>query len=69
MGYLLAGMLIIVLLGLLVAALARSKPPRGTLSDKPVVREKPSAEEATPDASATASPQQIEQARRHTPPS
>lgn len=68
MGYLLVVVMMIVLAGLLVAVLGRSRPPRGTLSDKPVVRAEPSAEEATPDASATAAPKQIDQASRRTPP-
>lgn len=67
MGYLLVGLMALVLVGLLVIALSRSRP-RGTLTNKPTVRDKPSTEEATPDASTTASQQQIDKARRHTPP-
>jgi hypothetical protein len=67
MGYLLVGVMAIVLVVLLVVALSRGKP-QGTLDNKPHVRDKPSAEEATPGASATASPEQAEQARRRTPP-
>ncbi len=71
MGYILIGLLMIVLLGVLIAVLARSsgKPPRGTVpADKPVVVQKPAADEPTPGASSTASSQQAEQARKHTPP-
>lgn len=69
MGYLLVGLLIILFLGFLVMALTKGKPPRGTLhSDKPVVRDKPSAEDVTPGASSTATARQSEHARRHTPP-
>ena len=67
MGYLLVGVMTIVLIVLLVVALSRGKP-RGTLDNQPHVRDKPSAEEATPGASSTASPEQAEQARRRTPP-
>lgn len=69
MGYLLVGLLGIVLLVVLVMALSRGKPPRGTVEhDKPVARTEPSAEEANPAASRTASSAQSEHARRHTPP-
>jgi hypothetical protein len=67
MGYLLVGLMALVLVGLLVIALSRARP-RGTLTNQPAVRDKPSAEEAMPDASTTATPQQIDQARRRTPP-
>ena len=71
MGYILAGILMIVILAVFIAAAARAgkKPPKGTLdSQKPVAATKPAADEATPDASITASNQQAENARRHTPP-
>lgn len=69
MGYIVLGVLLLVLLGFVVAALARGKPPRGTLSsEKPVSVAEPAAEQPTPGASATASRQQAEKARKHTPP-
>lgn len=71
MGYIFIGVLMIVLLGVLIAILARSssKPPRGTVSsDKPVGVQNPAADEPTPGASSTASSQQAEQARKRTPP-
>jgi hypothetical protein len=72
MGHLLVLFLSVGLLILLVVGLAGMKARKtgsGTLpSDKPVAREKPSADEATPAASVTATPAQRENARRHTPP-
>jgi hypothetical protein len=71
MGYVVLILITLVLLGFLLAAMARSssKQPRGTLrSDTPVVRDQPSADEPTPGSSAIASSQQKEQARRHVPP-
>lgn len=69
MGYLLVGLFIILLLGFLVMAVTRGKPPQGTLPhNKPVSRTEPSAESVNPSASSTASANQSEQARRHTPP-
>ena len=59
----------VLLLCLLVAVMRRAKPPSGTLpTDKPVVRDMPSSEEATPDASDMASPRQVDNARKRTPP-
>ncbi|GEM_PF-7025959 len=69
MGYLLVGLLILILLGFLIMAVTRGKPPQGTLRhEKPVGRTEPSAESVNPSASSTASAKQSEQARRHTPP-
>lgn len=72
MGHLLVFLLSFALLVLLVAGLAGLKARKtssGTLpSERPVARDKPSADEATPAASVTASPEQRENARRHTPP-
>jgi hypothetical protein len=67
MGYLLVGILMIVLIGLLVIALGRGRPPTGTLDGNPRVRAQPSADEATPDASSTATQEQADEARRRTP--
>ena len=68
MGYLIVGLLAIVLIFFLVTALARGKPSGNLPHTKPVVRDEPSAEEANPSASVTASPRQKENARGHTPP-
>lgn len=70
MGYILAGVLMLVVLGVVIAALSRSgkKPPQGTVkSDKPVAVEKPAADEPTPGDSVIASDSQAERASRHTP--
>jgi hypothetical protein len=69
MGYLVIGVLILLLLGLLIAALARGKPPSGTIPHKkPIGFEKPAAEEPTPGASSTASSRQADNASKRTPP-
>lgn len=72
MGHLLVLFLSAGLLILLIAGLAGRKARRtgsGTLpSDRPIARENPSSDEATPAASVTATPEQRESARRHTPP-
>lgn len=71
MGYIIVGVLFVMLLGLVFIVVARStkKPARGTLTEGvPVVRDKPSADEPTPGRSALASDRQEEKARRHTPP-
>lgn len=69
MGYIVIGILILVFLSLLIAVLTRAKPPSGTVPHKkPVAFEKPAAEEPTPGDSSTASPTQVENARKRTPP-
>ena len=73
LGYLLALVALIIVVALLLPVLAARRAPRprdgGTLeSDHPVARTSPSADEANPSASVTATPSQRETARRHTPP-
>lgn len=72
MGYLIVGVMALVLVGFLLAAFAgkdRNKAGRGTLpSDHPVSRSRPSADAPTPGASVVAAPSQQEQARKKTPP-
>lgn len=71
-GYILAGVIGLVLLGFLIASLSYLRPGRGTrgtaTSEKPVQADQPAADEPTPDRSRTAKPQQIRAAREHTPP-
>jgi hypothetical protein len=71
-GYILAGVIGLVLLGFLIAGLSHLRPGRGTrgkvTGDKPVQADQPAADEPTPDRSVTAKPQQIRTARGHTPP-
>ena len=68
MGYLLVGILALVLVFFLIAALSRAKPSGNLPHTKPVVRDVPSSEEANPSASVTATPRQKENARGRTPP-
>ena len=72
MGHLLVFLLSFALLTLLVVGLAGLKARKtgsGTLpAPRPVAREKPSADDVTPATSVTATPEQRENARRHTPP-
>ncbi len=68
MGYLLVGIMMIVVITLLVLGLSRGRPPSGALDGKPHVRTEPSADETTPDWSSIATPEQADQARRNTPP-
>lgn len=70
MGYILAGLMMVIVLGMLIAALTRvgSKPPKGTLSsERPVVVEEPAADEPTPGESIIATNAQADRATRHTP--
>ena len=72
MGYLVVIVLALALLALLAIGLtgmAPHTPRHGQLpSDRPVQRDKPSADEANPADSVTASSAQKEAARRRTPP-
>jgi hypothetical protein len=74
MGYFFVAVIFAVLLGVLIVGLMGSsggdkKMRRGTLpSDRPLVRDKPSADEPTPAESVIAGSRQQEEARRKTPP-
>jgi hypothetical protein len=69
MGYIVVGILILVLLVVLVVTFSGGKPPQGTLPHKkPVGRTEPSSEEPTPGRSSSATPKQQDKAGRHTPP-
>ena len=67
LGYILAGFIGLLLVGLCLAGLggARARAPGDRRSATP---SEPAADEPTPDRSATASSQEINAARRHTPP-
>jgi len=71
-GYILAGLIGLVLIGFLIAGLAQLRPGPGTRGkvrgEEPVQADAPAADEPTPDLSATAKPQQVRAAREHTPP-
>ncbi len=73
LGYILAGVVLLIAAALILPLLAARRAPKpqgGTLeSDHPVVRAEPSADEANPAESITATPAQRENARRRTPPS
>jgi hypothetical protein len=71
-GYLLVCIIGLILLTVLLVGLVRG-PARSENSGQlpgpaPVQTNKPSADEPTPDKSATATPNQVHTAREHTPP-
>jgi len=74
MGHFLVIAISVILFGVFITSMmgrggGDRKMRRGTLpSERPVVREKPSADEPTPADSITAGPRQQENARRKTPP-
>lgn len=66
-GYVIAGILGLILVALCFAALGGSRTRPGGRG-QPRRGSQPAADEPTPDRSATAEPREIEAARRHTPP-
>ena len=73
LGYTIALVIGLILLGFIIAALSRQRPgnagkPRPGLEGKPVQGNQPAADEPTPDQSVTASRAEVDAARRHTPP-
>ena len=68
-GYILALVIGVILLGLWLAASTHAAPEgQHDAGDKPVQRDRPSADEPTPDRSATAPSRTVRAARRRTPP-
>jgi len=63
-GYIFGVVLGLLLLGFLVAGLAKGRPGGA----KPASTEKPAADEPTPARSVTATPSEVAAAQRHTPP-
>lgn len=72
LGYLIAGIVGLVLLGFCIAGLAQMRPGpsvgRKATTAKPVQADGPAADEPTPDRSVTAAASEISAAKRHTPP-
>jgi hypothetical protein len=72
LGYVVAGVIGLVLLAFLIAGLAKARPGSGSSSkapgEQPVQTNAPAADAPTPDRSSTAKPKQVRTAREHTPP-
>ncbi|HLP08824.1 MAG TPA: hypothetical protein VK178_11715 [Opitutaceae bacterium] len=71
MGYILLGAILLVFVAVFFVVMAMgTKKPRGRLqSGKPVEVTETAADEPTPGASRTASPEQVRNAEKRTPPS
>ena len=71
MGYILLGAILLVIVAVFFIAMAMgAKKPSGRLqSGKPVEFSQPASDEPTPGASRTASPEQVRNAQKRTPPS
>lgn len=70
-GYIVAGIVGLILVIVFVVGLARSKPQEGAThggAGRPVQNSSPAADEPTPDQSVTASSAEVRAAKRHTPP-
>ena len=71
-GYIIAGLIGLILVGFLIAALGKAQPRTGTRGkehgNQPVQSNTPAADAPTPDLSVTAEARQIRAARQHTPP-
>jgi hypothetical protein len=72
LGYIVAGVIGVILLAFLIAGLAKARPGSGSSSkapeERPVQIDAPAADAPTPDHSSTAQPKQVRTAREHTPP-
>jgi len=74
LGYILAAIIGILVIGFAFSSLGGGSPParkknnRGEIRSKPVQQDEPSADEPTPDRSLVASSHEIETAKHHTPP-
>ena len=71
-GYIIAGVIGLVVLIFVISGLAQAKPGPGASrkarGDRPVQADAPAADEPTPDKSVTATRGEIRHARDHTPP-
>jgi len=74
LGYILAAIIGIVIIGFAFASLGGGSPParrknsHGESKNKPVQSDEPAADEPTPDRSRTAPRHQVETAKHHIPP-
>ena len=74
LGYILAAVIGVVVIGFAFSALGGGTPPARKKSDlakdpsRPVQLDEPSADEPTPDSSQIASPHEVDSAKRHIPP-
>jgi len=69
MGYIAAGIITLLVLGLVLAGLLRRGKPAGRIPAKTaILREEPSADAPTPAASVTATPGEADRAQKKTPP-
>ncbi|HEX2860792.1 MAG TPA: hypothetical protein VHN79_04100 [Lacunisphaera sp.] len=71
-GYILACVIGVIVLGFLLAGLARAPAGSGSSSrlpnDRPVQANAPAADAPTPDRSVTAAAHEVRSAKKHTPP-